>query len=160
MSRHARRRRRRRIFQAPACCSSRHIGQQHCLAKHLAIGLLRPWRDMDLALEYAGCFLVENIFEGFAAHATWRRVLDEQVVSACSRPPSSETPLRDLQLRAVEPDEHLPAHEARAGDQRETVEFARAPMRAIRLSSRTPPGGPFPSPSRYGRTSRRRRGKQ
>ena len=55
-----------------------HTGQQQCLAQHLAIGLLRSLRDMDLALEHAGCFLVENIFESLAAHAAWRHVLDEQ----------------------------------------------------------------------------------
>ena len=101
-----------------------HIGQKHGLAKHLAIGLLRPWRDMDLALEYAGCFLVENIFEGFAAHATWRHVLDEQgrigMFAAAEKRHAAE---RGFRLRALEPHKHLPPHKADAGDERETVEL-------------------------------------
>jgi hypothetical protein len=55
-----------------------HVGQKHSSAKHLTVGLLRARRDMDFSLEYAGGFLVENIFEGLAADASLRGVLDVQ----------------------------------------------------------------------------------
>ena len=54
------------------------IGQKHGFRKHFSIGLLRSGRDMYLALEDPGRFLVENIAECLAAHASRRRVLDLQ----------------------------------------------------------------------------------
>src|SRR5262249_2744717 len=85
---------------------------------------MRPRPYPDLALEYAGCFAVENVFEGFAAHATWRRVLDEQgrigMFAAAKKRHAAE---RGFRLRAIEPYKHLPPHKANAGDDRETIEL-------------------------------------
>ena len=55
-----------------------HVGQKHGSAEHLTVGLLRARRDMDFSLEYACGFFVENIFEGLAANASLRGVLDVQ----------------------------------------------------------------------------------
>ena len=100
-----------------------HVGEQQRLAEHLAVGLLGARGNMDLALEDADRFVVENVAEGLAALAARRAMLHEKrrirMFLAAQKRHAAQ---RRLGVGAIEAHEYLPPHETAAGDQRKAVE--------------------------------------